>query len=67
MLAHSPGAMHKENGFAGSPALCYEAVMAISPSTISLQPGLPCAPTILYLVFSEKDLLHAPLLRTVDC
>lgn len=32
------GAMHKGNGFAGSPALCYEAVMAISPSSISLQP-----------------------------
>lgn len=28
---------------------------------------LPCGPTILYLVFSEKDLLHAPLLRIVDC
>lgn len=31
--------MHKGNEFAGSPALCYEAVVAISPSTIiSLQP-----------------------------
>lgn len=38
MLAYSPGAMHKGYGFAGSPAVCYEAVMAISPSTISLQP-----------------------------